>query len=95
MWRLNPRARTAFASMGFWAPVLMGFVSAACASAASGLWRGRRWGHHFATGILVVNLVGDTLNVVLGTEPRAIIGIPINALLLVYLFRSSVRRWFV
>lgn len=42
-----------------------------------------------------MNLVGDALNVVLGTGPRAIIGIPIDALLLVYLFRISVRRYFL
>jgi hypothetical protein len=32
--------------------------------------------------------------VVLGTEPRAIVGIPIVALLLFYLFRPKVRRYF-
>ena|SRR5215213_3694600 len=94
MWRLNPRARTAFSSMGMWAPVLLITVSAACGIAAFGLWRGRRWGYRVATGLLVVNLIGDVANVVLGTEPRAIVGIPIVALLLVYLFRPGVRCYF-
>ena len=94
MWRLNPRARTAFSSMGIWAPVLLITVSAACGAAAFGLWRGRRWGYRVATGLLVVNLIGDIANVVLGTEPRAIVGIPIVALLLIYLFRPGVRRYF-
>src|SRR5215210_5903625 len=52
MWRLNPRARTAFSSMGAWAPVLLITVSAACGAAAFGLWRGRRWGYRVATGLL-------------------------------------------
>jgi len=94
MWRLNPRARTAFSFMGVWAPVLLLVVSAACGAAAWGLWRGRRWGHRLAVGVFAFNLLGDTANVVLGTEPRAIVGIPITALLLFYLFRPRVRRYF-
>jgi hypothetical protein len=94
MWRLNPRARTAFSFMGVWAPVLLIVVSSACGTAAWGLWQGRRWGHRLAVGIFAFNLLGDTANVVLGTEPRAIVGIPITALLLFYLFRPRVRRYF-
>lgn len=94
MWRLNPRARTAFSTVGIWAPVLLVTVSLACGAAALGLWRGRRWGHRVAAGLLIVNLIGDVANVALGTEPRAIVGIPIVALLLAYLFRPGVRRYF-
>ena len=94
MWRLNPRARTAFSSMGAWAPALLVAVSAACAAAAFGLWRGRRWGYRVATGLLIVNLVGDIANVALGTEPRAIVGVPIVAALLFYLSRPGVRAFF-
>ncbi len=43
---------------------------------------------------LSIHLVGDILNVVSGTEPRAIIGVPIVAALLVYLSRPHVRRAF-
>lgn len=94
MWRLNPRARTAFSTMGFWAPVLLIVVSTACGATAWGLWRGRRWGHRLAVGGFAVHLLADTANVVLGTEPRAIVGIPIVALLLFYLFRPRIRRYF-
>src|SRR5687767_5643797 len=34
---------------------------------------------------MVVNLTGDVINVVLGTEPRAIVGVPIAATILIYL----------
>lgn len=94
MWQLNPRARTAFSSMGIWAPVLLITVSVACAVAAFGLWQGRRWGYRVATGLLIVNLVGDVANVALGTEPRAIVGVPIVAALLFYLSRPGVRVFF-
>ena len=69
-------------------------MSAACGTAAFGLWRGRLWGYRVATGLLIVNLVGDIANVALGTEPRAIVGIPIVALLLFYLSRPGVRTYF-
>lgn len=76
MWRLNPRAREGFASMGAWEIVLMFAVCIACASAAAGLWRGARWGYRVAMVILCINLLGDIANVLLGTEPRAAVGIP-------------------
>jgi hypothetical protein len=44
--------------------------------------------------LLVVNLVGDVTNVVLGVEPRAIVGIPIVAALLIYLTGANVRSYF-
>jgi hypothetical protein len=37
MWRLNPRARESFTSIGVWAIFLMSAVCVACASAAVGL----------------------------------------------------------
>ncbi|HVT16571.1 MAG TPA: hypothetical protein VHQ90_10400 [Thermoanaerobaculia bacterium] len=91
IWRLNPRARAGFASMGAWAPVLLAVVSIACAAAAYGLWSGRRWGRRLAIMLITINLIGDTANVVLGTEPRALVGMPIAALLLLFL-RPAVCR---
>src|SRR5437016_13447699 len=77
MWRLNPRALEGFTSMGRWAILLMCVVCVACASSAIGLWRGERWGYWLAVILLSINLLGDIVNVVLGTEPGAVVGIPI------------------
>src|ERR1043165_2478309 len=73
MWRLNPRAREGFASMGAWAVVLMCTVCIACVSAAVGLLRGARWGYWLALALLAINLLGDIVNALLGIEPRAVI----------------------
>ena len=95
MWRLNPRARVGFADMGVWAVVLMGSVCVACASAAVGLWRGKRWGYLLAVALLAINLLGDIVNVLLGTEPRAVVGIPIVVAISAFLMTRQVRRFFI
>ena len=77
IWRLNPRALNAFNKIGVWAIVLLLSVSVACASTSFGLWRGKLWGYRLAISMLVVNLIGDIYNFLSGTEPRAVIGIPI------------------
>jgi hypothetical protein len=94
MWRLNPRAREGFAGIGVWAIVLMCVVSVACASAAAGLWRGARWGYLLALVLLAINLLGDIMNVVLGTERRAAVGIPIVIAVLAFLLSKRMRRFF-
>ncbi len=94
MWRLNPRAREGFTSIGVWAVVLMCAVCVACALAAMSLWQGARWGYLLAVALLVVNLLGDVTNVVTGTEPRAVVGIPIVLAIIAYLRSRQVRRFF-
>lgn len=94
MWRLNPRAHIAFADMGNWAPLLLVAVSLACAASAYGFFRGRRWGYRLGIALLIVNLAGDVINVALSVEPRAIVGVPVVALLLWYLASSRVRSFF-
>jgi len=94
MWRLNPRARVVFAGMGGWGVLLLAAVCAACGLAAAGLWRGRRWGYGLAAGLIAANLIGDAVNGALGTEPRALAGVPVAAALLFYLSSRRVREFF-
>jgi hypothetical protein len=94
IWGLNERAREAFASIGSVAVPLMAAVSLSCFAAAFGLWTGRRWGYGLAIALLLINLAGDVTNVLLETEPRAAVGIPIVAILLWWIARPQVRAWF-
>jgi uncharacterized membrane protein (DUF2068 family) len=94
MWQLNPRGHHGLARLHGWAVLLLAGVSLACGVTGIGLWRRRRWGYALAVAGLAMHLVADVLNVVSGTEPRAIIGIPIVVALLVYLRRPEVRSAF-
>lgn len=94
IWRLNPRGQQGLARMHGWAVPLLAGVSVACGVTGIGLWRRRRWGYAIAVAGLSLHLVGDVFSVVSGTEPRAIVGIPIVAALLVYLSRPRVRSAF-
>ena len=88
MWRLNPRAHENLSSLGLWAVALLSSVSLLCAGAAIGLWQESRWGYRIAIGLMMVQLIGNLTNVVLGTEPRAIVGVPIAAGILIYLIHK-------
>jgi uncharacterized membrane protein (DUF2068 family) len=88
LWRLNPHAREGFVTMGHAAMYLMSAVCLACATAALGLWRLRRWGFWTAISILSINMLGDTLNTFLLRDWRTIVGFPIAGLMIVYLLRK-------
>jgi hypothetical protein len=94
MWRLNPHARESFARMGFWAPMLLGVVCLACSASAYGFFTGKRWGYLLGVVGLLLNLMGDVINAALGIEPRALVGVPVVALILWYLVSRQVRDFF-
>ena len=90
LWKLNPDARVAFQSLGKLSILLMLIVGAACASAAIGLAKRTRWGLPLASGVLTVNLIGDSLNAFVRHDLRTLIGLPIGAAMIAYLL--TVRR---
>lgn len=94
MWRLNPAARAGFASMGPWAIVLLGTVSAVSASSAAGLWKGKEWGRRLAMAGLALNALGDLTNAIVHRDPRTIVGVPVAMFILAYLASRPVRRYF-
>lgn len=85
LWRLNPRAHEGFSVMGLWAVLLMAVVCLACATAALGLQRRKRWGYWTALAILSINLASDVTNAVVAHDWRTLIGLPIGGAMVVYL----------
>ena len=93
-WRVNPHAYEGFSRIGGWSVVLMSAVFIACLLTAIGLWRRLEWGYWLAMGMLIANLIGDAINVIAGKDRRAIVGIPIVLILLLYLMRRNTREYF-
>jgi Predicted membrane protein (DUF2127) len=91
LWRLNPAAHAAFASMGGAAPLLMVVVGTACGLAAIGLWRGSHWAVPLAIIILSVNIIGDLFNALVRHDYRALIGLPVGGAMIFYLAQSRRR----
>jgi hypothetical protein len=91
LWNLNPEARIAFQSLGSWSILLMLAVGIGCALAAIGLWHGTLWGIRLALAILVVNILGDLINVITRQDYRSLIGLPIAGAMIFYLARSAAR----
>jgi len=85
IWRLRPDAQIEFQKLGNWSVVLMAVVGSACGFAAFGLARQATWGRRLAIGVLVVNLIGDSLNALLRHDLRTLIGLPIGGLMIWYL----------
>jgi lysylphosphatidylglycerol synthetase-like protein (DUF2156 family) len=93
-WRVNPHARESFSRIGAWSVALMSVVFVACLLTAIGLWRRLEWGYWLALVMLIMNLIGDAINVIAGKERRALVGIPIVLILLLYLLRRNTRDYF-
>jgi uncharacterized membrane protein (DUF2068 family) len=91
LWRLNPDAHLAFQSIGSWSIVLMVTVGTACLLTAVGLWQGTLWGTRLALIILSVNIAGDLVNALFRHDYRALIGLPIGAVMIFHLVRSEAQ----
>ena len=91
LWRLNPDARFAFASLGNWSLVLMLIVGTACLFAAIGLWWVRPWGTWLALIILSINMLGDLTNVFVRHDYRGLIGVPVAGAM-IFLLLACGRR---
>jgi hypothetical protein len=88
IWRLKPEAPRQFQEIGRGASIaLMATVGVACGLSAIGLARNAQWGRRLAIAVLVVNLLGDSLNALLRHDPKTLIGLPIGGLMIWYLVR--------
>ena len=92
-WRVNPHS-CGLTRIRSWSVVLMSAVFVACLFTAIGLSRHLEWGYWLAMVMLIANLTTDVINVIVGTERRAIVGIPIVLTLLLYLSRRKTREYF-
>jgi hypothetical protein len=88
IWRFKPEAPVQFQEIGRGVSIaLMATVGVACGLSAIGLARNAQWGRRLAIAVLVVNLIGDSLNALLRHDPKTLIGLPIGGLMIWYLVR--------
>ena len=74
IWRFKPEARVQFQEIGRGVSIaLMATVGVACGLSAIGLARNAQWGRRLAIAVLVVNLIGDSLNALLRHDPKTLI----------------------
>jgi hypothetical protein len=92
LWSLNPDAHVAFQSVGGWSILLMLAVGTGCALTAIGLWSATLWGIRLGLAILLVNIIGDLVNVVTRHDFRPLVGLPIAGAMIFYLARGATRH---
>lgn len=94
LWILNASARLQLLLMGRAIGILFLILSAALAAAGIGWAKRRAWGWTLGVIVLVIQGLGDVINVVRGEYLKGGAGVLIAGALLFYLFRPSVRQVF-
>ena len=94
LWVLNKRGHAELASLGKGSALLLGVVSVMLCSAAVGWFRRRYWGWLLGVTIIAINMAGDFGQIVFGERWKGAVGVVIAGLLLIYMTRPGVRRYF-
>jgi hypothetical protein len=94
LWAFNMPAYERLAPLGAIAGPVFLLLSAALACAAVGWFKRRLWGWRLATIVILVQALGDLINLLRGDFIRGGIGLAIAGLLLFYLLRPKVRSFF-
>ena len=94
LWALNKKGHAQLALLGEGAGFGFVVLSALLCAAAVGWFHRRRWGWLLGTTIIAINTVGDLINAARGEWLKGAVGVAIAGLLLAYITRSEVRRYF-
>ncbi len=94
LWALNMPAYERLAPFGAIAGPSFLLLSAALACAGAGWFKRRLWGWRLATIVILVQALGNLINLLRGDFIRGGIGLAIAGLLLFYLLRPTVRAVF-
>lgn len=94
LWSLNRPAHDTLAPVGKIAGALFAVLCVALIAAATGWLRRRFWGWLLGVAIVAINAAGDLANLARGEVLKGAIGVVIAGLLLIYMTRRTVRRYF-
>jgi hypothetical protein len=96
MWNLNPAVHEVFATQARPVATLLLLVGGLAVVAGVGLLRRRIWAWLLSIAIFAMNALGDTVSLLITKDwPHSLAGILIDVLLLVLLFRTKVRDFFL
>jgi uncharacterized membrane protein (DUF2068 family) len=94
MWALNAPAYAQLAPLGGTIGIPFLLFSVILLITAMGWLRRRRWGWYMGVAIIVIQFVGDLMNLFLGQLVRGGVGVIIAGLLLIYMLRPRMRAAF-
>jgi hypothetical protein len=94
LWALNETGHVQLATLGKSAGLGFVVLSASMCTAAGGWFRRRYWGWVLGTTIIAINAAGDLVNLTMGGHLKGATGVAIAGLLLIYMTRLRVRRYF-
>jgi hypothetical protein len=93
-WALNPSAHRQFLPFGRVVAVPFLVLAAVLFLTGVGWFRRRYWGWLLGVSLIAANLAGDVANLAMRDWLRGGVGVVIAGLLLVYMTRPRVRRYF-
>jgi hypothetical protein len=94
LWALNETGHVQLATLGKSAGLGFAVLSALMFTTAIDWFRRRYWGWLLGTTIIAINAAGDLINGVMGERLKGAVGVTIAGLLLFYMTRSGVRKYF-
>jgi hypothetical protein len=93
-WALNPGAHEQLAAFGRMAAIPFGVLAVAMLATALGWFGRRRWGWMLGAALLVLNVVGDVVQVARGERVKGVVGVVLAGLVLAAVVRPGMRQYF-
>jgi len=94
LWALNKQGHEGLAALGRLAALPFAILSPLLCLAAVGWFRRRYWGWVLGVAIIAINMAGDVGQIAFGERWKGAVGVAIAGLLLFYMTRVGVRRYF-
>lgn len=95
IWTLNPTAYRQLVPWGRSVGAAFLLLAVALGAAAVGWFRRRLWGWRLAVAVIVIQIIGDTVNLLRGDFVRGLIGIVFAGALMIYLLRPEIEGTFL
>jgi hypothetical protein len=93
-WTLNPTAHAQLVPLGRVIALPFAVLAGTLFAAGVGWLRRRYWGWILGVSLIAANMVGDLVNLYMGELLKALVGVGVAGMLLIYMTRPHVRNHF-